>query len=76
MVHSKKEKNAYPSPISPNVTLEFRKVAQMVKNLPAMQETWVLIARSGRSPGEGNGKPPQYSCLDYSMDRRAGHGIA
>ena len=28
-------------------------VAQMVKNLPSMQEIWVLITRSGRSPGEG-----------------------
>ena len=24
---------------------------------------------SGRSPGEGNGNPLQYSCLDNSMDR-------
>ena len=25
----------------------------------------------GRSPGEGNGSPLQYSCLDNSMDRGA-----
>ena len=25
----------------------------------------------GRSPGEGNGNPLQYSCLENSMDRRA-----
>ena len=25
----------------------------------------------GRSPGVGNGKPPQYSCLENSMDRGA-----
>ena len=25
----------------------------------------------GRSPGEGNGYPPQYSCLENSMDRGA-----
>ena len=25
----------------------------------------------GRSPGEGNGNPFQYSCLEKSMDRRA-----
>ena len=25
----------------------------------------------GRSPGEGNGKPLQYSCLENSMDRGA-----
>ena len=32
---------------------------------------------SGRSPGEGNSKPLQYSCLENSMDRgiscRVGH---
>ena len=25
----------------------------------------------GRSPGEGNGKPLQYSCLENTMDREA-----
>ena len=29
------------------------------------------ILRSGRSPGEGNGNPLQYSCLENSMDRGA-----
>ena len=24
-----------------------------------------------RSPGEGNGNPLQYSCLDYTMDEEA-----
>ena len=76
-------------------------VAQIVKNLPAMWETWVQslgwedslekgmaaslvvqtvqasvcnagdpgsIPGSGRSPGEGNGNPLQYSCLENSMD--------
>ena len=28
-----------------------------------------LIPESGRSPGEGNGNPIQYSCLDNPMDR-------
>ena len=28
-----------------------------------------LIAGSGRSLGEGNGNPLQYSCLENSMDR-------
>ena len=32
-------------------------VAQLVKNLPAMQETWVRIPGLGRSPGEGKGYP-------------------
>ena len=30
-----------------------------------------LIPGSGRSSGEGNGYPFQYSCLGNSMDRRA-----
>ena len=29
------------------------------------------IPGSGRSPGEGNGNPPQYSCVENSMDRGA-----
>ena len=29
----------------------------------------VSIPRSGRSPGEGNGNPLQYSCLEKPMDR-------
>ena len=29
-----------------------------------------LIPRSGRSPGEGNGNPLQYACLENPMDRR------
>ena len=39
-----------------------------------------LILESGRSPGEGNGYPLQYSGLENSMDRRAWwatvHGVA
>ena len=29
------------------------------------------ILASGRSPGEGNGNPLQYSCLENSIDRGA-----
>ena len=29
----------------------------------------------GRSPGEGSGYPPQYSCLENSMDREASQAI-
>ena len=39
-----------------------------------------LIPGSGRSPGEGNGKPLQYSCLENPMDRKGCratvHGVA
>ena len=38
------------------------------------------ITESGRSPGEGHGKPLQYPCLESSMDRGAWrarvHGVA
>ena len=44
----------------------------MVKNLPAMKETVGLIPGLGRSPGEGNGNPLQYSCLENSMERETG----
>ena len=42
-----------------------------VKNLPANAGDAGSILRSGRSPGEGNGNPLQYSCLGNLMDRRA-----
>ena len=39
-----------------------------------------LIPGLGRSPGEGNGYPLQYSCLENSMDRgtlwATVHGVA
>ena len=39
-----------------------------------------LIPGSGRSPGEGNGNPLHYSCLENPMDRGAWwatvHGVA
>ena len=34
-----------------------------------------LIPGLGRSPGEGNGNPLQYSCLENSMDRGAWRSI-
>ena len=79
-------------------------VAQLVKNLPAMWETWVrslswedplekgksthpsgsevkasacnagdpgLIPGLGRSSGEGNGNPLQYSCMETPMEGQA-----
>ena len=42
----------------------------MVKNLPAMQESWVpSLGQQGRSPGEGNDKLLQSSYMENSMDR-------
>ena len=52
-------------------------VAHSVRNMNAMQETICnvgdvgSISESGRSPGEGNGKPLQYSCLENPTNRGA-----
>ena len=46
----------------------------MVKNLPANARDIRdagLIPGSGKSPGVGNGNPPQYSRLENPMDREA-----
>ena len=59
----------------------------MVKNLPTNAGDMGLIPGSGRSPGEGNGNPFQYSCLGnpwievpgklQSMgSQRVGHDLA
>ena len=59
-----------------------------IKNLPAKKKKKkdsacnagdpVSISGSGRSPGEGNDNPLQYSCLENPMDRGAwvGHSIS
>ena len=50
-------------------------IAQMVKNRPAMQETWV-----GKIPWRRKWQPTPYSCLGNLMDRGAWwatvHGVA
>ena len=46
----------------------------VVKNLPANAgdaRDEGLIPGSGKSPGEGNGNPLQYSCLENPMGRGA-----
>ena len=43
-------------------------MAQLVKNLSAMRETWVQSLGLRRSPEEGKGYPLQYSGLENSMD--------
>ena len=55
-------------------------VGSVVKNLPVNAGDAGSVPGLGRSPGEGNGNPPQCSCLANSMDRGAWwatvHGIA
>ena len=43
-------------------------VAQMVKNLSAVQEGHFQPLGQEDSPREGHGNPLQYSCLENSMD--------
>ena len=43
----------------------------MVKNPPAMRETWVHSPGREDSPGGGHGNPLQYSCLQNPTDREA-----
>ena len=69
-----------------DITVEIY-IAQSVKNLPASAGDADLTPGSGRAPGEGNGNPLQYSCLENPMDRgawqatvygvaRVGHNLA
>ena len=55
-------------------------MAQRLKRLPINVGDLGLIPGSGRSPGEGNGHPLQYSCLENPMDGGAWwatvHGVA
>ena len=44
-------------------------VAQMVKVSAYNEGDLGSIPGSGRSPGEGNGNPLQYSCLENPMAR-------
>ena len=57
-----------------NLLVRAFQVVRVVNNLPASARdlrTMGSIPGSGRSPGEGHGKPLQYSCLENPMDRGA-----
>ena len=43
----------------------------MVKNPPANEGEAGSVLGLGRSPGEGNGNPLYYPCLENPMDREA-----
>ena len=45
--------------------------SSVVKNPPANAGDVGSITRLGRPPGEGNGNPLRYSCLENPMDRGA-----
>ena len=52
----------------------------VVKNLPSNAGNLGSISGLGRCPGEGNGYPLQYSCLENPMNRGAWqatvHGVS
>ena len=57
-----------------DICFELKRNGSVVKNPPANAgdtQDVGSIPGSGRSPGEGNGNPLQYSCLGNSMDRGA-----
>ena len=64
---------------SPNLIIIINIIASLkgfsdgsvVKNLPANTGVSGAIPGSGRFPGDGNGNPLQYSCLENPMDRAA-----
>ena len=62
---------------SPIVCIRGFPGSSVVNNLPASAR---VVSGSGRSPGERNGNPFQYSCLGNPMDRGAwwatDHGVA
>ena len=49
--------------------------SSVVKNLPANAGDMNLNPASGKLPGEGNGNPLSYSCLENPMDRGAWRAI-
>jgi len=51
--------------------LDFLGGSAVKNSLPASAGDSSSIPWSGRSPGEGNGNPLQYSCLENLMDRGA-----
>jgi len=50
-------------------------VAQTVKNLPAMQDTWVPFLGQEEPPGGEHDNLFQYSCLENPMDRGAWQAV-
>ena len=55
-----------------NTIVGASQMALLVKNLPANAEDVRdagSIPGSGRSPGQGNGNPLQYSCLENAISR-------
>ena len=57
------------------ILMDTMQKTQLVKNPPIVQENWVQSLSEWGSPGEGNGYPLQYSCMENPMDCIV-HGVA
>ena len=78
LLYQSSQKRHTLSETAGNDLRDFSQVALLVKNLPASAgdiRTTGLIPGLGRSPGEGNGYPLQYSCLKNPMNRGAWQGL-
>ena len=64
--------NAYIELLTPNVMIP---VGSAAENLPPNVGNAGSIPGLGKSPGEGNGNPFQYSCLENTMDREVWRAI-
>ena len=75
----KRSKLGFPGGASGKETACQKKKKKLLANAGDIRDVG-SIPGLGRSPGEGNGKPLQYSCLENPMDRGAWwaivHGVA
>ena len=53
------------------MVLEVKNLTESIDSKESMQEMLSSIPGLGRCPGEGNGNPLQYACLENPMDRGA-----
>ena len=71
--------NSSPIPQQVNVHMVWKYLGfpggSVVKNPPAHAGDSGSIPQSGTSPGEGNGNPLQYSCLENPRNRGAWRAI-
>ena len=68
LIHGKTHQNVIILQLRQRLLHEAFLVAQTVKASAYNVGDPGLIPGSGRSPGEGNGNPLQYSCLENPMD--------
>ena len=61
----------YSSNVSWHILCKTRGKKNFLSSEPQLARNAKFIPESRKSPGEGNGNPLQYSCLENPMDRAA-----